>query len=143
MKLDYEDIREGAELGEVVHTLTNVWAIMYCAVTWDFARYHYDIEYAKNFGYDKPVIDPQMHGGLLASALAEWLGERAQVFRLYLRYRGACYVGDTVTYSGRVTRKYVDDNKRRCLDLHLVAKNGQGVILVDSSAVVVWKEQAS
>ncbi|MGW4799368.1 MaoC/PaaZ C-terminal domain-containing protein [Nonomuraea sp. NPDC004297] len=72
--------------------------VAYAGATWDWHRLHYAPE-----GLDRPVVDGQLFGALLAEQLQDWLGPRARVVRLHFRFRSMVFAGETVRCTGRVT----------------------------------------
>ncbi|MGW0808677.1 MaoC/PaaZ C-terminal domain-containing protein [Nonomuraea sp. NPDC002799] len=71
--------------------------IAYAGATWDWHRLHYAPE-----GLDRPVVDGQVFGALLAEQLQDWLGPGARVVRLHFRFRSMVFAGETVRCTGRV-----------------------------------------
>ncbi|MFC4121634.1 MaoC/PaaZ C-terminal domain-containing protein [Nonomuraea zeae] len=71
--------------------------IAYAGATWDWHRLHYAPE-----GLDRPVVDGQVFGALLAEQLQDWLGPGARVVRLRFRFRSMVFAGETVRCTGRV-----------------------------------------
>lgn len=135
--MKYEDIPVGAEIPPLVSKISIVQIVMYCAVTWDFARYHYDPEFARAFDYPRPLIDPQMHGAFMARMLTDWICDAGKVKKLSLRYRVPCYLEDTLTYSGIVVQKYKKDGER-CLDCDLTVSNKKEEHRIDGTATIIF-----
>ena len=77
--------------------------IAYAGATWDWHRLHYDSAYVTALGFERPVIDGQVFGALLAEAVQDWLGADAFVQALDFRFASPAYAGDTVRCSGEVT----------------------------------------
>lgn len=75
-------------------TLTDM--IAYAGATWDWHRLHYDPQYLAAKGLPAPVVDGQMFGALLVQQVQDWLGPRAVVQRLAMRYAGLVFAGETV-----------------------------------------------
>lgn len=86
----------------LVRTLDSVRMIAYAGATWDWHRVHHDRDYLTAHGLQRPVVDGQMLGGLLAMAIREWLGRDAVIRRLAFRYAGLVYAGETVRCEGEV-----------------------------------------
>ncbi len=135
--MSYEELEVGAEIPLQGLRVSIVQTVMYCGITWDFARYHYDPEFVRTFGYPGPVVDPQMHGAFLARMLTDWVADSGRVGRLNLRYRGPCYLGDTITYTGKVAEKYAKDGKRYA-DCNLLGANQKGEKLVEATASILF-----
>jgi len=135
--MEYEDIMIGDAIPELKEAVTIVQTAMYCGITWDFARQHYDLEFARTLGYEGPVVDPQMYGAFLARMLTDWISEKGRIKRLTMRYVAPAYLGDVLAYGGNVTDKYSEDGERhvRC---DLLVEEQKGVVIVKGSAVVLF-----
>jgi acyl dehydratase len=82
----------------------------YGAATWDWHRMHYDVDFARSVKLPGVVVDGQALGGVFAKALLDWLGPRAFIGRLTLRYRAMVFAGDTVRGEGEVTAIRTEGN---------------------------------
>lgn len=120
--MGYDDIEIGSKIPILVIEISSVQMVMYCAITWDFARLHYDPQFVQKFGLTRPVVDPQMHGAFAARMLSDWILDSGRITRLSLKYKAPCYLGDTITYGGEVVNKYIEDNAQY-IDCDLTATN--------------------
>ncbi len=77
--------------------------VAYAGATWDWHRMHYDHGFAAASGLPGPVVDGQMLGALMAEQLLDWLGPRAFLTNLAVRYRAMVFAGDTVRCEGELT----------------------------------------
>lgn len=75
-------------------TLTDM--VAYAGATWDWHRLHYDPAFIASRGLERPVVDGQMLGALMAEALQDALGPRAFIATLGLRYKAMVFADDTV-----------------------------------------------
>ena len=101
--LSFREVREGDELPSLEKRITLPMMVFYAAATWDFHRYHYDLEYVQERGFDRPFADGQMLGAFLAQMLSDWTGDPGAIRRLGFRFREFVFPGDTLTCLGRVT----------------------------------------
>ena len=109
-------ITEGEVFEGPSKTLTDAHFLMFSGVTGDVHPSHYDVEYAKQTRFGKPLA----HGLLLASLTA--LGasnarERIDGFVLIeqgSRFLKPACVGDTVTPRFTVERKWSEGKRRYC-----------------------------
>jgi acyl dehydratase len=138
--VDCKEIKVGTEIPKLVVEISFVKMVMYCGATWDFARFHYDPEFVHEFGFTKPVLDPQMHGAFAARMLSDWLMERGRIRKLGLRYGSPCFLGDTITYGGEVTRKHKADNVEY-VDCVLKAQNSRGEHPMTGEASLLFHEE--
>jgi acyl dehydratase len=77
--------------------------VAYGAATWDWHRMHYDVDFARAVKLPGVIVDGQAFGGVFAKALLDWLGPRAFIAKLTLKYRAMVFAGDTVRGEGEVT----------------------------------------
>jgi acyl dehydratase len=137
MGMEYDAVAVGAEIPSLKETVTIVQTAMYCGITWDFARQHYDLELAREVGYGRPVVDPQMYGAFVGRMLTDWISREARIKRLTLRYTAPSYIGDVLTYTGTVAKKYEQED-RRYLECDVLVKNQNGEQIVKGSAVILF-----
>jgi acyl dehydratase len=82
---------------------TTVDLMAYGAATWDRHRLHYDLDYARSVELPKVIVDGQALGAVCAKPLLDWLGPRAFIRRLSLKYRAMVFAGDTVRGEGEIS----------------------------------------
>jgi acyl dehydratase len=124
--VNYDEIEIGFKIPPMEVEITPVMMVMYCAITWDFARLHYDYSFAEKFGLERPVVDPQMHGSLISRMISQWLSDAGRIRKLSLRYRFPCYVGERIIYMGEVIKKYTEaDLKYIECDLMAIKERGE------------------
>lgn len=92
----------GRRLPELVRTLELVDLVTYGAATWDWHGLHYDSEMAAALGFDRPVVDGQMLGALLAEQVVAFAGPAGRLTRLHFRNRAPVLCGATVVCQGEV-----------------------------------------
>jgi acyl dehydratase len=110
--------------------------VMYAAATWDFHRYHYDAAFVKALDLPAPFVDGQMIGALLASRLMRWGGPNAFLRKLGYRQRTTVFVDDTITLSGRVTARTVE-NGRKLATFNLSVRKPDGAFVVRDGLATV------
>jgi acyl dehydratase len=75
----------------------------YGAATWDWHRLHYDLEYARSVKLPNVLVDGQALGAVFAKPVLDWLGPRAFIQKLSLKYRAMVFAGDTVHGAGEIS----------------------------------------
>ena len=94
-------------VGEPVPAFDRVFSAVdlmaYGAATWDWHRMHYDLDYARGLKLPGVLVDGQSFGAVFAGPLQAWLGPRAFITKLSLRYRSMIFAGDTVRGVGEIT----------------------------------------
>lgn len=135
-ELSFEQVEVGDEIPSLAKNITVVQMAMYAAATWDFARGHYDREFALKQGFRDVYLDGQMLGAFLAQLMADWIGERGALRRLGLSYRGMVFPGDTLTCQGKVTGKYIKVGQG-CLDVEMWINNQKGERVAPGTATAI------
>jgi acyl dehydratase len=136
--VEFADVKEGMEVPSLIQDVSVLQTVMYCAVTWDFARQHYDRQYAQELGFRQPVIDPQMYGAYLSRILMGWAAPQGMLKKMRLQYRKPGFLGDKLTYMGRVTNKYAS-NGEAFIDCELTVENEEKQGLVNGTAVLAFE----
>jgi len=135
--MDFADIAEGAAIPSLTEEVTIVQTVMYCGITWDFARQHYDRDFARGLGFQNPVVDPQMYGAFLARMLTDWVSVDGRITKLRMRYRAAAFLGDILTYKGKIARKYRNEG-RQYVVCDLTVENQKGEAIVAGEAELLF-----
>ena len=83
-------------------SFTTVDLMAYGAATWDWHRLHYDLDYARSVKLANVVVDGQALGAVCTKPPLDWLGPRAFIQKLTLKYRAMVFAGDTVRGEGEI-----------------------------------------
>ncbi len=110
--------------------------VAYAGATWDWHRYHYDLQFAREMGLPAPFVDGQMLGGLLARTVLRWAGPEAMLRRLWLRYRALLFPGETITCTGVVEEVRRQESSLLLL-CRLEVRAGDGRAVVDQAGAEV------
>ena len=103
--------------------------VKYAAATWDFHRFHYDAEYSARAGMDRPFVDGQMFGALLARSLMTWAGPDAFLCRLRYRQEATVFVDETIVITGTIRKTEMKDGCRMAsVELEVTKEDGVRVI---------------
>lgn len=135
-KLRFADINVGDTLPTFKKDMTCLGDAMYQAVTWDFARHHYDYKFAESLGLPGPFPDGAVYSAYLAKVVTDWIGESGEIRKLSFRFKTMTFIGDTVTCSGRVEEKYQEDGKN-LVKVSLYAENQKGQKVIDPATALV------
>jgi acyl dehydratase len=92
----------GATVPPLQRTIDLASMVAYAGATWDWNRLHYDTAFLADRGLERPVVDGQMLGALLAEQAMDWLGGGAFPTRMSFRFRAMVFAGDTVRVEGVV-----------------------------------------
>ena len=96
-------LKVGDALPPFERAFTAVDLMAYGAATWDWHRLHYDLEFARAMKLPGVLVDGQALGAVFAKPLLDWLGPRAFIQKLAVKYRGMVFAGDTVRGQGEIT----------------------------------------
>ncbi|MEU4420765.1 MaoC/PaaZ C-terminal domain-containing protein [Actinoplanes sp. NPDC024001] len=107
--------------------------IAYAGATWDWHRLHYDADYLRERGLEKPVVDGQIFGAYLAIALREWFGPDAVLTELSFRFRSLVFAGETIRCVGDVRRA---DAGKIEVDLRVEVVDDGRIAVAPASAVL-------
>ncbi len=98
---------EKLQVGDVVPSFEKTFAAVdlfaYGAATWDWARIHYDQEFARSLGFRDIFVDGQQYGAIFAERIITWLGPSVFVTSMNFNFRTLTYRGETLTGTGSVT----------------------------------------
>jgi len=105
-------------------------------------RLHWDPKRASDIGLPAPYDYGQMRFSWVSHLITNWMGDEAWLTALTAQLKDFNYLGDTHWISGRVTRKYVEDD-RHLVDLELAATNQRGTVTVPATATVQLPTRAA
>ena len=108
--------------------ITRTDIVRYQGASGDFQPIHHDEPFAREAGYDAPLVVGMLPAGLLTTWATDWLGPR-NVRSSRVRWTERVWPDDTLTCSGEVEREYTEDGDDR-VDLVLQAVNQDGTVVV-------------
>ena len=122
-----------------VRTIDAVAMAAYAGATWDWTQTHLDVAAAQAAGFERPIVDGQMLGALLAAHAQDAIGAGARVTELAFRHAGPVLRDDRVRIRGVVVS---DDGATVVLeqDVHVVDDTGNELghaIIAARTTVVV------
>ena len=132
----FDGLREGDSIPPLTKDITLPQMVFYGAATWDFVRYHYDHDYAREHGFPAPFVDGQMLGAFLAQMLSDWVGDPGAILKLGFRFREFAFPGDVLTCRGRISGKSVQ-NGRHLVECELWIENQRGALVVAPGSATV------
>jgi acyl dehydratase len=131
----YEDIEEGSEIPGLVKYPTAMQLVKYAGASGDYYQIHYDKDYALANGLPGVIVHGWLTLALLGQMLTDWLGNGGTLVKLNGSYRGINKVNEDIICNGKVTKKYIEDNKYLAR-IEIWAENPQGDKTVTGNAVV-------
>jgi acyl dehydratase len=130
------EFRAGEAIAPLEQEITLPMMVAYAGATWDWHRYHYDLQLAHEMGLPAPFVDGQMLGGLLAKMLLRWAGPEAMLRRLWLRYRALLFPGESIACTG-VVEEVRQQGPFLLLVCRLEVRAGDGRPVVDQAGAEV------
>jgi acyl dehydratase len=131
----YEDIVEGTELPGLVKYPTTMQLVKYAGASGDYYQIHYDKDFALANGLPGVIVHGWLALAFLGQMLTDWLGEKGTLLKLSGSYRGMNRVHEDIICNGKVTKKYVEEDKNLA-KVEIWAENPAGEKTVTGSAVV-------
>ena len=99
-------------------------------------RVHENIEAARSAGVPAPYdVGIQRHSWMV-QAITDWMGDDAFLESNNLEYRAFNYYGDVQTFTGEVTRKFVEGGLHK-VEVAVRGTSQRGVVTIPGSAIVV------
>jgi len=134
----YEDVNIGDELPPLTKGPYNVMkAAKFSAMNGDYYPGHYDSQWATQKDRTKGVV---AHGlqitTYLSQLLTDWMGPDGFLRRFSSQMRSQTYVGDSITFWGKVTDKRVVDGQY-LVDCEVRGVNQDDELIIEGTATVI------
>ena len=100
--LRFEDILVGTEIPPLVKLPTMQHLMMWAEASGDNNPIHYDKNFAVGAGLPGVVVPGQLVMAFLGQMVTDWLGQRGELERLSVSYKGMNFSGDTITCRGAI-----------------------------------------
>jgi len=132
----FEDVNVGLEIPTLQKSVNTVNITMYCSCVWLMDRIHFDYPFAtQRRGLPNIVAPGNMAGDYYVQLLSNWAGDMGNVRKMSIQFRNFMLPGDTLTCGGKVTGKYVQDEKG-FVELDLWIKNQNDITCVPGKGCV-------
>jgi acyl dehydratase len=111
VKLHYEDVQVGDELPKLVKPpLTHLQLVRYAGASGDFNPLHTDPRVGELIGTGGIIAHGMLIMGFVGQLLSDYVGPLA-LRKFDVRFRGMTHLGDEITCTGSITKKYEDDGE--------------------------------
>jgi len=141
-QLYYEDVQEDAEIPTLEKLPTTRTLVMWAGASGDFFELHYDKDFANAMGFPKVLVHGRLEAAFLSQMLTDWIGDKGEVRRLSVQYRGNAFPGDKLLCKGKVTKKYVEGGEN-LVECEIWVENPEGRRITPGTAVVALPRKRS
>ena len=111
MELTYEDVKEGSGITPLVKNPGYVQLVKWANAQGNLGETHYDRDFAKASGLEDVILQGPLLGSFLGQAVEEWAGHVGRIRRYTWRNQNMAYPGDTLTVTGTVAKKWMQDGE--------------------------------
>ncbi len=130
----FDDVHPGDALPELVTPITVGLIAGGAIATRDYFPGHHDLEAAKALGSPHIFMNILTTNGLVQRFIEGWAGPLAQFVALKIKLGAPNYPGDSMTFSGSVTRQ---DPATRTVEVTLSGKNSMGNHVTGTVALIL------
>ncbi|WP_439861854.1 MaoC family dehydratase [Pseudomonas sp. MBLB4136] len=130
----FEDVCPGEALPELAIPITVGLITGGAIATRDYFPGHHDLEAARELGSPHIFMNILTTNGLVQRFVEEWAGPEARFASLKIKLGAPNYPGDTMTFSGAVSRQ---DAATRTVEVTLSGKNSMGNHVTGTVALVL------
>lgn len=134
-QLYYEDVAVGDEITPLAKQPTTRQLVMWAGASGDYNPIHYDKDFAQSQGLPGVIVHGQLTACFLGQLITDWIGVLGVVHNFSCSYRGMNFPGEVLTCRGKVTKKYVADDKHY-MECDIWVENPKGEKTVPGRAVV-------
>ena len=138
----FEDVEEGSPLPPLVKEFSLYTMLKWAAAVNDYGPHHFDYQFATQFlGLPNVIAHGPHNTAHLAQLVTNWMGGDGFLKRHYAEMRGNVFPGDTLTFTGKVSRKSSEEGEGM-VDCETWAENqnGRRVMLGNSTVVLPMRK---
>ena len=136
-QLFYEDIEVNSEILSLVKHPTTRQMVKWVGVAADYHEIHYDKDFALSSGLPHVVVQGRLLMAFLCQLMTDWIGEEGFLKKITGSYKGITVPGDSLTCTGKVTKKYVTD-REHCVECDIWVQNQRGEKTVSGTATATF-----
>lgn len=129
----WEDVREGDALKGFSLELDATRMVAQVSGTQDFYPVHHDRDFARQAGHKDIFVNTAFIRGCLCRLVTDWIDADGFLKSLGFQMRRPNFVGETITVSGRVTKKGPGGR----VDLELWIENAGEVTVPGTASVIL------
>lgn len=127
VNVKFDDVSIGDALPPWSRTTSFMEWNRYAAVNDEFVPFHMEDEAGRRAGNEQGAFGMgNLRYAYIVNALRDWIGDEADIREVGCQYRTINQQGDTLTVTGTVTDKKLEDGENRVyLDLNVKNQDGQ------------------
>ncbi|MFC1848351.1 MaoC family dehydratase N-terminal domain-containing protein, partial [Chloroflexota bacterium] len=111
-QLCFDEIEAGDPLSPIVKEITLFSILKWAAAVNDYGPHHFDYQFATQFlGLPNVIAHGPHNTAYLAQLVTNWIGGDGILKKHYAEMRGNVFPGDTLTFDGRVSSKYLHEGE--------------------------------
>jgi len=104
-KISFDNLTPGMELTPLVKRPTTRQLVMWAGASWAFDEYHYDRDFAVEYGLPDIIVQGALKAAFLAQLLTDWIGEAGVLRELNCKYQGMDFPDEEITCRGRIVNR--------------------------------------
>ncbi len=134
-QLYFEDVKEGMDIPTVEKTPTTRTLVQWAGASGDYFELHYDKDFAQSMGFPGPIVHGRLEAAFLTQMLTDWIGEKGELRKMSVQYRGNAFPGQKLSLGGKVTKKYTEGGEN-LVECEIWVQNPEGKQITPGTAVV-------
>ena len=134
-QLYFDDVKEGMSLPVMEKTPTTQTLVRWAGASGDYFELHYDKDFAQSMGFPGPIVHGRLEAAFLSQLLTDWIGEKGELRKLSVQYRGNAFPGQTLKLGAKVTKKYTQGGEN-LVECQIWVENPEGKQITPGTAVV-------
>ncbi len=137
--LNYNELTEGMELPEVKsNPITRSQLVDYASASGDYNLLHYDESFAKKTGLKGCIAHGMLQMGMVGTFILNW-SKGGNLRNFKIRYSATADENDTLTFKGKITKKYQENNEN-LLEINFISENQDKRVTTQGSALIAFKK---
>lgn len=137
MTLEWDDVKEGQALPEILKAPGVTQLVKYAAGSGDFNPLHHDYAFPQAKQLGSIIVHGRFKYASLGELVSNWLGHAGRIRKLACQYRGMDLPNKEFVCKGVVRKKSVDGGNKT-VELEIWAENAEGKKTTPGSAVIVF-----
>ncbi len=135
IQLFYEDIIPGSNIPPCFKKPDKMQLVRWAGASGDYNPIHYDKDYAIEHNLPGVIVHGQLAACYLGQMITDWIGERGQLKKMAVTYRGMNIPGESITCGGVVLNKQIDKGEH-LVSLKIWGENPGGEKTLTGTAIV-------